>query len=58
MNKNDRTPYLGFWLRRFICEHMVSVLNLSRNTQVSYRDTFRLLLPLLRKNVRRKLTIF
>lgn len=54
MNKNDRTSYLGFWLRRFICEHMVSVLNLSRNTQVSYRDTFRLLLPFIAEKCKKK----
>jgi integrase/recombinase XerD len=36
---------LGLWVRRFLMEHMVSERNLSRNTQRSYRDTLRLLLP-------------
>jgi site-specific recombinase XerD len=36
---------LGPWLRRFLLEHLVGERNLSRNTQHSYRDTLRLLLP-------------
>ena len=40
----DRTP-LGPWIRRFLLEHVVGERNLSRNTQASYRDTLKLLLP-------------
>jgi integrase/recombinase XerD len=36
---------LGPWVRRFLLEHLVAERNLSRNTQVSYRDTLRILLP-------------
>jgi integrase/recombinase XerD len=36
---------LGPWVRRFLLEHVVAERNLSRNTQVSYRDTLTLLLP-------------
>ena len=36
---------LGAWLRRFLTEHIVTERNLARNTQMSYRDTFALLLP-------------
>ena len=36
---------LGPWLRRFLVEHIVTERNLARNTQMSYRDTFALLLP-------------
>lgn len=36
---------LGPWVRRFLLEHLVAERNLSRNTQASYRDTLRLLLP-------------
>ncbi len=36
---------LGPWVRRFLMEHLVSERNLARNTQRSYRDTLRLLLP-------------
>ncbi len=33
------------WVRRFLLEHVVADLNLSRNTQASYRDVLSLLLP-------------
>src|SRR5438094_8794283 len=36
---------LGPWVRRFLTEHMAGERNLARNTQRSYRDTLRLLLP-------------
>jgi integrase/recombinase XerD len=36
---------LGPWLRRFLCEYIVTERNLARNTRKSYRDTFSLLLP-------------
>ena len=36
---------LGPWVRRFLLEHLVGERNLARNTQWSYRDTLRLLLP-------------
>ena len=38
-------PLLGPWVRRFLMEHLVGERNLARNTQMSYRDTLRLLLP-------------
>ena len=38
---------LGPWIRRFLLEHGVGERNLARNTQASYRDTLRLLLPFL-----------
>ncbi len=40
----DRSS-LGPWVRRFLFEHLVGERNLSKNTQQSYRDTLRLLLP-------------
>lgn len=40
---------LGTWVRRFLLEHLVMDRNLSRNTQVSYRDTLTLFLPFLGK---------
>ena len=36
---------LGYWIRRFLLEHLVGERNLARNTQRSYRDTLILLLP-------------
>jgi integrase/recombinase XerD len=41
---ND-TALLGPWVRRFLLEHLIVERNLSRQTQLSYRDTLRLLLP-------------
>jgi site-specific recombinase XerD len=36
---------LGPWVRRFLVEHLVGERNRARNTQHSYRDALRLLLP-------------
>ncbi len=36
---------LGSWVKRFLLEHLVAERNFTRNTQQSYRDTLRLLLP-------------
>ncbi len=44
---------LGPWLRRFLMEYLVSVRNLARNTQRSYRDTLCLLLPFLARHTHR-----
>lgn len=44
MKDDIKYKYAGYWIRRFLCEYVVTVKNLSANTQKSYRDTFRLLL--------------
>ena len=52
--------YLSPWIKRFIVEYLISVKNLARNTQQSYRDTFKLMLPFVAKKVKKsidKLTI-
>lgn len=36
---------LGPWVRRFLMEYLIGERNLARNTQKSYRDTLRQLLP-------------
>src|SRR4051812_44751317 len=36
---------IGPWIRRYLVEHIVVERNLSKNTQMSYRDTLSLLLP-------------
>lgn len=41
------------WVRRFLLEHVVAELNLSRNTQASYRDALALFLPFAAKEQRR-----
>jgi integrase/recombinase XerD len=47
------TSLLGPWVRRFLMEHLVNERNLARNTQRSYRDTLRLLLPALAGRARK-----
>lgn len=42
-----KNSLLGPWIKRFLLEHLIAERNLARNTQQSYRDTLRLLLPLL-----------
>ena len=49
-----RNPHaLGPWLRRFLAEYIVTERNLARNTQLSYRDTFTLLLPFVSARARK-----
>jgi site-specific recombinase XerD len=43
--KTPEAERLGGWVRRFLVEHLILERNLSRNTQCSYRDTLRLLIP-------------
>jgi integrase/recombinase XerD len=44
---------LGPWVRRFLLEHLVDERNLSKNTQQSYRDALRLLLPFAANRVKK-----
>ena len=44
---------LGPWVRRFLLEHLVDERNLSKNTQQSYRDALRLLLPFVANRVKK-----
>jgi integrase/recombinase XerD len=44
---------LGSWVRRFLLEHLTGERNLAPNTQRSYRDTLRLLLPFLARSARK-----
>lgn len=41
----DSHNFLSPRIKRFLLEYLINVKNLSRNTQRSYRDTFRLYLP-------------
>jgi integrase/recombinase XerD len=43
---------LGPWLRRFLADYVVTERRLARNTQKSYRDSFKLLLPFISAKVR------
>lgn len=41
--QTPKTEYLGHWLKTFLIEYLIGTRNLSHNTQMSYRDTFRML---------------
>jgi len=41
----EKHELLGPWVRRFLLEHLVGERNMSPNTQWSYRDALRMLLP-------------
>jgi integrase/recombinase XerD len=43
---------VGFWVRRFLSEHLMHERGVSRNTQQSYRDTFCLFLPFVATHLR------
>jgi len=49
-----KATLLGPWVRRFLLEYLVSERNLARNTQHSYRDTLRLLLPFVARHVKKE----
>jgi len=45
--------YLSSWIKRFLLEYLISIRNLSKNTQHSYRDTFRIMLPFIAKKIKK-----
>ncbi|MBX3452811.1 MAG: tyrosine-type recombinase/integrase [Planctomycetaceae bacterium] len=51
------TNVLSPWIRRFLIEHLVVERNLAHNTQKSYRDTLRLLLPVIARRARRRIDL-
>ena len=51
--KTKNTQYAGGWIKRFLTEYVITEKNLSKNTQLSYRDTFRLLLGFTVKETRK-----
>ena len=44
---------LSPWVRRFLMEYLIGQRNLAPNTQKSYRDTLRMLLPFIAREVRK-----
>ncbi|MFK7822328.1 MAG: tyrosine-type recombinase/integrase [Planctomycetaceae bacterium] len=44
---------LGSWMKRFLLQHLILDRNLSKNTQLSYRDTFRLLVLFMTDRIRK-----
>ena len=57
MGSDKKNQYAGYWIRRFLCEYLVTVKNMSANTQKSYRDTFRLLLARASARLRKSVDI-
>jgi integrase/recombinase XerD len=49
------TSLLNPWIRRFLLEHLVVERNLAHNTQKSYRDTLRMLLPVIARQAHRRI---
>jgi integrase/recombinase XerD len=49
------TSLLGPWVRRFLVEHLISDRNLALNTQRSYRDTLRQLLPIIARSAHKRI---
>ncbi len=45
--------YTSSWIKRFLLEYLISTRNLSKNTQQSYRDTFRLMLPFIANKIKK-----
>lgn len=50
----DNANLIGPWVRRFLLEYLVIERNLAPNTQHSYRDTLRLLLPFAAQQLRKE----
>lgn len=42
--KTKNIKYVGGWIKRFLIEYIITEKNLSKNTQLSYRDSLRLIL--------------
>lgn len=49
------TDLLSPWVRRFLLEHLIAERNLARNTQKSYRDALRQLLPFIAHAAHRRI---
>ena len=49
------TTLLGPWVRRFLMEYLIGDRNLARNTQRSYRDTLRQLLPIIARSAHKRI---
>ncbi len=54
MNEENKF-YARYWIRRFLCEYLTNIRNLSANTLKSpYRDAIRLLMPFIAKCEKKK----
>jgi integrase/recombinase XerD len=48
---------LGYWIKRFLLEYLVTSRNLSINTRISYRDMLALLLPYASKQLKKSIDL-
>ena len=48
-----QSQFLSLQIKKFLLDYLITTRNLSRNTQHSYRDTFRLLLPFIAKKTKK-----
>jgi integrase/recombinase XerD len=51
----EKHELLGPWIRRFLLEYLVEERNMSPNTQHSYRDALRMLLPFIAERAGKQL---
>ena len=42
--RHEKNEYAGYWIRRFLCNYLTDVRNLSANTVKAYRDAIRMLI--------------
>ena len=49
----NKEKFLGPWIKRFLLEYLITERNLSRNTLLSYRDTFRQCIPFISKKIKK-----
>ena len=42
--RHEENEYAGYWIRRFLCNYLTDVRNLSANTVKAYRDAIRMLI--------------
>lgn len=50
----EQTNKIGFWIRKFLLEHVIRLKNYSRNTLKSYKDTFKLLMRSLSETAKKE----
>ena len=49
----NKETLLSPWIKRFLLEYLITERNLSRNTVLSYRDTFRQCIPFISKKAKK-----
>lgn len=52
MNKQNNTEYVSYWIRRYMMDYLPCVQRVAANTIKSYRDCYRLLMPVIAADVK------